>query len=179
MTWTTTEEDNWYQHPPFMCTLVNMLCYVISREIWTNVCLLLMRNWGKSKNRYRRSLIWWTRVLLGLLTAIWLRGYMKEWKWLKDSCLTKAHQSMGDSSQSWDPGAHCTACRQLKRLDRVLFRYVSQLFWTSFRQLSWSLVLFTLHGCPLLLCSSWACLKWLSSLYCLLLGKGPSGSGQF
>jgi hypothetical protein len=27
----------------------------------------------------------------------------------KDSCLTKAYPGMGDSSQSWEPGAHCTA----------------------------------------------------------------------
>ena len=33
---------------------------------------------------------------------------------------------MGDSSQTWEPGAHCTACRQLNRLESVLFRCTSQ-----------------------------------------------------
>ena len=32
---------------------------------------------------------------------------------LKDSF--KAHTNMGDSSQSWEPGAHYTACRPLNR----------------------------------------------------------------
>lgn len=27
-----------------------------------------------------------------------------------DSCITKAHSSMGDSSQSWELGAHCPDC---------------------------------------------------------------------
>lgn len=31
------------------------------------------------------------------------------------SCITKAHSSMGDSSQSWGPGALCTAYWQLNR----------------------------------------------------------------
>ena len=58
-------------------------------------------------------------VLLGFLTGISVRGYLQEQKWLKDSCITKAHPSMGDSSQSWEPGAHCTACRQPHRLGSV------------------------------------------------------------
>ena len=33
---------------------------------------------------------------------------------------TKARPSMSDSSQSWEPGAHCTACRQPSRLKGVL-----------------------------------------------------------
>jgi hypothetical protein len=39
-----------------------------------------------------------------------------------DSYITKAHPSMGDSSQSWEAGAQCIACRQLNRLETVLFR---------------------------------------------------------
>lgn len=42
--------------------------------------------------------------LLRLLTGVWVRGYLQKHKWLKDSCVTKAHLSMRDSSQrlgSW------------------------------------------------------------------------------
>lgn len=44
-------------------------------------------------------------VLLELPTGLWAMGYLQE---LKDSCITKAHGSMYDSSQSWEPGAHYT-----------------------------------------------------------------------
>lgn len=57
-------------------------------------------------------------VLVGLLTGIWVRSYLQEQKWLKDSCVTKA--TSGDGSQSWEPGAHWIACRQLSRLENVL-----------------------------------------------------------
>lgn len=47
-------------------------------------------------------------------------GYLQEQRCLKDSYSTKAHPSMGDNSQSWEPGAHCTACRQTKRWASIL-----------------------------------------------------------
>ena len=34
-----------------------------------------------------------------------------------DDYITKTHPSMGDSSQNWDPGVHCTTCRQLNKLN--------------------------------------------------------------
>jgi hypothetical protein len=36
-------------------------------------------------------------VFLGFLTGVWSRDYFQEQKWLKDSCITTAHFSMGDS----------------------------------------------------------------------------------
>jgi hypothetical protein len=30
-----------------------------------------------------------------------------------DTCISKADPSMGDSSQDWEPEAHCIGCRQL------------------------------------------------------------------
>lgn len=38
-------------------------------------------------------------VLLGLLAGVWMKGYLQEQKLLKDSCITKTHSTMGDSSQ--------------------------------------------------------------------------------
>ena len=55
------------------------------------------------------------RVLLGLLTGIWVRGYLQEQKWLKDSCVTKA--SMGGSSQklrSWSTLCSVQAIQQVQ-----------------------------------------------------------------
>jgi hypothetical protein len=37
-------------------------------------------------------------------------------------CITKAHLSMGDSLQSWEPGAHY---RKLNRLESVLPKWLS------------------------------------------------------
>ena len=37
--------------------------------------------------------------------------------------LPKSTPAWGDSSQSWEPGAHSTTCRQLNRLESVLSRY--------------------------------------------------------
>lgn len=54
------------------------------------------------------------RVLLGLLTSVWIRDY-------RDAS-SKVLPGMGDSSQSWEPKAYCTACRQLNRQKSVLSR---------------------------------------------------------
>ena len=39
---------------------------------------------------------------------------------ITQSCILKAYPSMGDSSQSWGPGAHCAARRHLNRFQSVL-----------------------------------------------------------
>ena len=68
--------------------------------------------------------------------SLWLNGV---WKWngstyntflllvpnRKNSCITKAHTSTGANLQSWESGAHHTACRQLNRLESVLSRFFS------------------------------------------------------
>ena len=111
-------------------------------------------------------------VLLGFLTGISVRGYLQEQKWLKDSCITKAHPSMGDSSQSWEPGAHCTACRQLNRLESVLSRCLS---WSKLLPDSW----YEGGSFESLLCSSASFhLRGTLSFYCSLAGKEPSESDQ-
>lgn len=56
--------------------------------------------------------------LLGLFTAVWVRGYLQEQKLFKDSCITKV---MGDMSLT----KHTTAYRQLHMLDSVLSRFLS------------------------------------------------------
>ena len=48
-------------------------------------------------------------------------GLLKEAEMIH--CITKVHPSTSDSSQSWEPGVHCTACRQLHRLDKILSRW--------------------------------------------------------
>ena len=65
------------------------------------------------------------RFLLGLLIGIWVRASLQEQKWLTDSCISKAHSGRGDSSQSWEPGAHCTACRQLNKLKSVPSKWLN------------------------------------------------------
>jgi hypothetical protein len=41
-------------------------------------------------------------VLWDLLTGIWVNGYLQEQEWLKDSCITKGHSSMGDAHKAGD-----------------------------------------------------------------------------
>ena len=57
---------------------------------------------------------------MGFLTGMWVRGHLQEQKQLKGSCISKAHPSMDDSSQSWEPGAHCAAFKHLTRLESIL-----------------------------------------------------------
>lgn len=59
------------------------------------------------------------------VTGIWVKGYLQEHKWLKDSYFTKFHPCLGDSSPNWDPGAHQTDCRKLNRLESILSRHLS------------------------------------------------------
>lgn len=59
-------------------------------------------------------------VLLGLLIGISVRGYLEEQKWVKDNHITTAYPGVGDSLQSWEPGAHCAVCRLLNGLESVL-----------------------------------------------------------
>lgn len=74
-------------------------------------------------------------VLLELLIGIWMRGYLEEWKLPKGRCNTKGYPSTGNSLQSWEPGASCTACRHLNRLESVLPRWLS---WSKSLPDSWS-----------------------------------------
>lgn len=43
-------------------------------------------------------------------------GYLQEQKWFKDTCITTAHQTMGDGSQNRKSRAYYTIRRQLHRL---------------------------------------------------------------
>lgn len=40
--------------------------------------------------------------------GIWVKGKLLEHKWFKDSCITKAHPSMGTAHKRWKFGSHCT-----------------------------------------------------------------------
>lgn len=65
-------------------------------------------------------------------------GCLEVQNWTKISFISKVHPRTGDKSQSWEPGAHCTAWRQFSKLERVL----SQWLWKIFsKQLNWFLLL--------------------------------------
>ena len=49
-----------------------------------------------------------------------MRGDLQEQKSPKHSCFTRACPSMSDSSQTWEPGAPCTAWRQVMKLEGAL-----------------------------------------------------------
>lgn len=73
-----------------------------------------------------------TKVQLGdpmtfseIIKRVWVKGNLQKQKWLQDSCITKAHPGMGDSSQNREPGAHRTAFRHLSRLESALSRRLS------------------------------------------------------
>ena len=114
------------------------------------------------------------RVLLGLPTGIWVSGNLQKQKWLRDTCITKAHASMGDSSQSWAPGTHCTARRQLSGVENVLSK-----------RASWSQQAASLVWESLQPCLSQVFVAWLSWALLLVAGlvccrrEWPSESGQF
>lgn len=49
-------------------------------------------------------------VLLSLLTAIQVRGFLQEQKWLKNIWITKAHSSISDNAQKLGNLEHITLC---------------------------------------------------------------------
>lgn len=62
-------------------------------------------------------------------------GCLHEHECLKDSCITQARPSMGDGSLPWEPGADCTAYRQLHRLGSALSRCLG---WSKALSGSWA-----------------------------------------
>lgn len=54
-------------------------------------------------------------VLLGLFIDIWMRGYLQEQKWPPP----KPTPARVTDHESWEPGAHCLACRDLNMLGTV------------------------------------------------------------
>lgn len=88
-------------------------------------------------------------TLLGFLTGMGVRSYLQEQKLFKKGCITKDHPNMHDRSQSYKLGTLFPVCRQLKKLESALSRY-----------LSWSKPL--LGGLPgffLLLSGNWSGLR--------------------
>lgn len=92
--------------------LSTLLCDSISGEIWTNP-----REGAdeRPKDRHHQSPTWCPVGLLALFTGIWMRSYLQEHKWLKDSCITTAHPFGWQSTKARNL-AHCTACWQLNKL---------------------------------------------------------------
>jgi hypothetical protein len=134
-----------------------------------------------SCGRWDTSPTWWTMSFIGLLRGTWVRRYLQSQKGLKDNCITKAHPSMGDSSQSWEPGAHSTACRKLNGW-RVPFPGASVglnffqaalLALASSRQLVWSDSSLQLSLLESLLCC--LALLFLGDTQCLLLTLSGQG----
>lgn len=89
------------------------------------------------------------QILPGLLIGVWVRGYFQG-RNAKTAVSPKATPAWMKTSESRTPGAHCTACRQLNRLERVLSRQLSAVSVSS-GQLGWSKWMFISYTHPLLL----------------------------
>lgn len=100
----------------------------------------------------------------------------REQKRLKDSCITKAHASTGDSSQkpgTWDALYNSQEAQSVGEYPfQVTLNLIQAVQFFCFYQAG---------GCTQSLICSLACLRaTLSSLYCLLVGgRKASESGQF
>lgn len=70
---------------------------------------------------------WWTKFLLRLLYRSLGEWSLKEAEMTQRQLYHQSPPSMSNSShtKSWEPGAHCTACRQLDRLKSVLSTWPS------------------------------------------------------
>lgn len=84
-------------------------------------------------------------VLLVLLIRIWVKNYLLGQKQLRDSCITKANPSMGDSSRKLEHTAWPTGSSIHWRLslpsDNLKLFQAAGLVWESSGQLSWNLSL--------------------------------------
>lgn len=109
----------------------SMVCYKVTKkrklgEHWRACCVTklhgeieqtcpLTPDW---EPKMPPSPTWWD------LSFIWViyrhMGGVTGTEWFKDNCITKAHHSPGDNSQTWEP--HHTTCRWLNRLESVLAR---------------------------------------------------------
>ena len=58
-------------------------------------------------------------VSLWLLLRIWVRGHLQEQKLFRDSYITTALLSMGDSTPNLESQSICMTCRQLNRLEAI------------------------------------------------------------
>lgn len=115
-------------------------------------------------------------------------GYLQEYGWgvtyssrnESDSCIAKTLPIEGDGSQNWKLGGHCTACRSLVRLKRVLFVWhFLNFFWVSLLASASSRKLVT--ACLVSECfqlnSVWEGLSVLIAYFGR--GEGSSEAGQF
>ena len=100
-------------------------------------------------------------------------GHLRECGWRvtyrnRNDSKTAASPQHGDSSKRWEPGAHCTACMQLNRLESVLSRCFS-----LSKPLPGSLA-------GLNLFHTLVCLRVLFAAWLVSSGReGPSESSQF
>lgn len=110
-----------------------------------------------------------------LLTRQWVRGYLQGQKGLLRQLYHQAHFTGGDSPQNREPGAHCTAFRQLIKLGECLLQVPLGPKLTSSRQFLFSLQL-TLAGRGLVnLLSFREFLKLLCCCLCLCLRSSHTG----
>lgn len=107
-----------------------------------------------------------------------MSGDLQDQKSPKHSCFTRACPSTSDSSQTWEPGTHCTAWRQVMKLEGALsgcFSWCKCLVGSnhgsaSSRHLVWYQSL----PCSL------ACLRVFFAAFIVFPGiEGPSDSGWF
>lgn len=95
---------------------------------------------------------WETEVRMTLKSNLmiqWVLLELQEFKWEviyrnrydSKTAASPGPPRHGDSSQIWEPGVHCRACRQLDRLESVLSGLPFLVFWASLRHLGWFLLL--------------------------------------
>ena len=107
-----------------------------------------------------------------------MRGDLQEQKSPKHSCFTRACPGMSDSSQTWEPGAPCTAWRQVMKLEGALsgcLSWCKRLVGSSHGSASSRhLVWYQSLPCSL------ACLRVFFAAFIVFPGiEGPSESGWF
>lgn len=119
------------------------------------------------------------RLLLGLFSGIWMRGYLQGQKWLEDSSyLTKAQPEPVTVHKNWELGVGCMVWRQLNMLGSAPL--VPQWFLPVLpsRRLCW-LLLLVCNWSQSHLCSL-VSLRIPFAVYCLIWGRAvPSESSQF
>lgn len=96
--------------------LLTRVVWQLSGETWTNICLPLDRDLMVEQSMDT------TKVQIGV-TTYW--GYLMSRNSSKIAVSPKSTSQWKTAHKSWAPGAHCTMCQQLSRLESVFSRWLS------------------------------------------------------
>jgi hypothetical protein len=112
------------------------LCNTIPGEIWTSS--LIPDREPTTDQSTDATKLSEPMNFIGVTYRNMSEGYLQEQKWLKDSCITKVHPSMGDSSHRGTLKHTAQSAGSSTGL-RVSFPSSTVLVWAFSSQLSWSL----------------------------------------